>query len=99
MIGLLDGILTAVRAFGQLVAFGVVTALNALIAAVGALASGILSLLPALPALPGPPDHGWLAWIAYVYPMGAQLLVLGLFVGCWTGFLAIRAVLRWVRLL
>jgi uncharacterized membrane protein len=95
----LNGIWHAVTNFGQLVAYGLVSVVNALIAALGAFIAAVIGLFPTLPAAPGPPSSGVLQWVNYFLPLGGMLALFGTFVTLWISFLGIRVALKWAKAL
>ena len=84
---------------GQLILWGIVSAINLLIAAVGALLQTILGLLSFMPDPPETPAWEWLAWLNWVFPLGDVLGVATGLLGLWTAFLLIRVALNWVKAL
>jgi hypothetical protein len=96
---LLQGIWNTVKAFGELVLWALVSAINLVIAAVGAFIGLVLSLLPGFPAVPDldqPEAAGWLAW---ALPVAGIITAFSALVVTYTIFLAIRIALRWVKAL
>jgi hypothetical protein len=72
---------------------------NALIIAVGLAAHAVFLLLPDMPSLPSVSGGGWLGWLSFFLPVGDMLAGLAAFIVCWTGFLAVRIIGRWLKAL
>jgi hypothetical protein len=99
MLDFLGALLTPVRAFGQLVLWGLVSFANLLIEAIGTAIGAFMSLLPSMPAPPSVPVADWLGWLNWLFPIGPMVAALAVFVAVWIAFLLIRIPLKWVKAL
>lgn len=99
MIGVLNAILCVLQNILLAVLWAGALVINALIVALGAFAAALVLLLPGMPDPPPPPDSGVLQVFAWFYPLGGLLAGLLVFITLWITVVAIKAALRWVKLL
>jgi len=99
MIGVLNAILCVLQNLLLAVLWAGATVVNALVLAIAALAAVVALLLPGMPDPPPPPASGVLEVFAWFYPVGGLLAGLLVFVTLWITVVAIKAALKWVKLL
>jgi hypothetical protein len=99
MIGVLNAILCVLQNLLLAILWAGATVVNALVLAIAGLAAVVGLLLPGMPEPPPPPASGVLQVFAWFYPVGGLLAGLLVFVTLWITVVAIRAALRWVKLL
>jgi hypothetical protein len=93
----LGGIFEVVKAFGQLVLWGLVSFVNVLILAIGTAIQGLVAMLPAMPDAPDAPSAGILGWVLWIIPLGPLVAGFMVFVTVWVSWLVIRIPLRWLK--
>ena len=99
MLGLLEAILCVLQNILLAVLWAGAQVVNVLVLALAGLAVLLAALLPEMPELPEPPDEGVVGAIAWLYPVGGVLAGLLVIVTLWLTVMAVRAALRWVKLL
>jgi len=96
VIAVLETIGATVAAFGTLVLWGLMSAVNLVLAGVGAAATAVFLLLPSMPSV-GTFHPTWLAEANWFYPFGAVVAVFVSGLTLYVGFLVVRYVLQLVR--
>jgi hypothetical protein len=98
MIGIVETLINVVKAFGSLVAWGAITAVNGFFHAVELLIRFLFDLLPHMPTL-ATYAPSWLTWANWFFPFGAL-------VAAFTGMLVVfllyllqRYILKLIRAL
>ena len=99
MLGLLEAILCVLQNILLAILWAGAVVVNVLVLALAGLGVLIAALLPEMPDAPGPPDSGVVGAIAWLYPLGALLAGFLTIVTLWLAVIAVRAALRWVKLL
>jgi hypothetical protein len=99
MLSFLEKIAHTVAAFGQLVLYGIVSAVNLVIAAIGGFIGFLLGLLPQLPDVPDNPAPDAVGWIAWFIPVTLILATAAGLLVAYVLLLVWRIALRWVKAL
>lgn len=100
MITLLGRVVSVLLGLVQAVVAGIIEAVNLIIVAIAAAIALAWSLLPNMPA---PPQGGLQSetvnFLNWVLPLQSLTITFALWVTAWVTFIAIRALLNWVKLL